>query len=159
VILVNQLILNEKVDIVKEKKSFLNRMIEFMVFAKSKKLPVLPSLFQKCIRVIFSCEVPSTVKIGKGSKFVHSGLGVVLHGDVKIGENCRIYQNVTIGGRHNRGCPVIGNNVFIGAGACILGGVTVGDGAMIGSNAVVISDVPPKTVVGGVPAKTLKTMV
>lgn len=139
-------------------KSLLSYMIDFMMLTKSKKIPLLPSMFQKSIRVLFSCEIPSTVKMGKGTKFVHNGLGVVVHGNAIIGENCRVYQNVTIGGRHDRGCPIIGDDVFIGAGACVLGGITIGDGAMIGSNAVVISDVPPKAVVGGVPAKILKKM-
>jgi serine O-acetyltransferase len=127
-----------------------------MVSAKKRNVPLIPTLIQRFIRVIFSCEIPSTVSIGSGTKFVHNGLGVVVHSNAKIGSNCRIYQNVTIGGRHNRGCPVIGDNVFIGAGACVLGGVTIGDGAMIGANAVVITDVPAKTVVGGVPADVLR---
>jgi serine O-acetyltransferase len=129
-----------------------------MIDTKKRNIPFIPRLIQRCIRVIFSCEIPSTTSIGKGTVFVHNGLGVVVHGHAKIGENCRIYQNVTIGGRHNRGCPIIGDGVFIGAGACVLGGVRIGDGAMIGANAVVISDVPPKTVVGGIPAEVLKVI-
>lgn len=72
-----------------------------------------------------------------------------------IGENTAIYQNVTIGGRGRSGCPVIGKNVFIGAGAVIMGGITIGDNARIGANAVVIHDVPDNSTAVGVPARNI----
>jgi serine O-acetyltransferase len=82
--------------------------------------------------------------------------GIVIHPASQIGVNCTIYQQVTLGGRDdNHGAPVIGANVLIGTGAKILGSVTVGDGARIGANAVVLADVPPRATAVGVPAKII----
>lgn len=134
----------------------LNKLIEIMQFGKKKNIPILPKLIQWFIRVIFACDIPTTVLIGKGTYFSHNGLGVVIHSQAIIGENCKVYQNVTIGGRNGRGSPIIEDNVFIGAGACILGGVTVGQGAVIGANAVIIQDIPPNSVVVGVPGRVIK---
>jgi serine O-acetyltransferase len=75
----------------------------------------------------------------------------------RIGTNCSIIANVTIGMRNENQFPAIGDNVFIGAGARVLGGITIGENAKIGANAVVISDIPPHTSVGGVPAKVIRT--
>ena len=94
--------------------------------------------------------------MGKGIYLGHNGLGCVIHERAVIGENTKIYQNVTIGGRGQSGCPAIGKNVFIGCGACILGGITIGDNANIGSNAVAIIDVPEGCTAVGVPAKIIK---
>lgn len=96
------------------------------------------------LHIIFSCDIPPEVKIGKNCKFAHNALGVVLHPKTVIGDNCSIGQNVTIGGRAGKTTvPVIGNNVLIGANALILGPVTIGDGANIGAGAIVVKDVPP----------------
>lgn len=121
-------------------------------FLYKKKVPLLPALIQRFIRIIYSCELPYYSKIGKGVMFVHNGLGVVIHPEAVIGEECKIYQNVSIAGRNNRGVPKIGKRVFIGAGACILGSVNIGDDAVIGANAVVIKDVPEGATAVGVPA-------
>lgn len=122
-------------------------------FCYRKKIPILPGFFSRLNRVLLSCDLPSETKIGKGTSFVHNGLGCVVNPDSIIGENCRIYQNVSIAGRHERGCPIIEDDVFIGAGACILGGVRIGKGSSIGANAVVITDVPANSIAVGVPAK------
>lgn len=87
---------------------------------------------------------------------MHSGLGVVIGNDVVIGENCRIYQNVTIGARYGRDMPRIGNNVTIGANACVLGSIVVGDDVVIGAGAIVLDSVPKASVVVGVPARVVK---
>lgn len=115
----------------------------------NKKIPLLPAIIQRMIRVVFACELPMTVKIGKGSQIHHNGLGVVIHEKAEFGDNTHIYQNVTIGGRGGRGVPKIGNNVFIGCGACLLGGIVIGDNATIEANACVIDDVLPNSVVVG----------
>jgi serine O-acetyltransferase len=82
--------------------------------------------------------------------------GLVVHAGARIGNGCRIYQNVTIGERAGfNGVPRIGNDVFIGAGAVIIGPVNIGDGAKIGANAVVLTDVPPGFTAVGVPAQIL----
>ena len=75
--------------------------------------------------------------------------GIVIHPDAKIGVNCLIFQQVTVGTRGTEGVPKIGGHVDIGAGAKILGPVTVGDHAKIGANAVVLADVLPHEVAVG----------
>ena len=118
------------------------------------RIPFFPGFIYRVMRVLLSCDIPYTVKIGHGTTFVHNGLGCVVNGDAVIGDNCRILQNVTIGGRgDNSGVPIIGNDVLIGAGACVLGGVKIGDGAKIGANAVVVKDVPSGSTAVGIPAK------
>lgn len=125
-------------------------------WAVKKRIPIIPGFMTRLNRLVCSCDIPSETVIGRSTSFVHNGLGCVVNADAIIGENCRIYQNVSIAGRNGRGAPIIGNNVFIGAGACILGGVKIGDGASIGANAVVISDVPAFSVAVGIPAKIVK---
>lgn len=109
------------------------------------------------IRLVFSCDIPYQVVIGKGTVFPHDGLGIILHNNVIIGENCKILHGVTMGGRGTEGVPRIGNNVTIGAHAIILGGITIGDGAIVGAGTVVLHDVEKNTVVAGNPAKIIKT--
>ena len=114
------------------------------------------------IYLIHNSFVPYKCEIGKGTEFGYKGIGVVIHSDAKIGRDCMIGTNVTIGGgagksnrvipefNERRGTvPVIGDRVYISTGAKILGDIVVGDDVIIGANAVVINDVPSKTVVGG----------
>ena len=82
-------------------------------------------------------------------------MGIVLHKDCVIGNNVEIDQHVTLGGRKDDKVPIIGDNVRIGAGAKILGGVKIGDNAKIGANAVVITDVPNGSTAVGVPARII----
>jgi serine O-acetyltransferase len=97
------------------------------------------------------CYVP------KSTTFKHHGIGVILGHGVKLGKNCVINHNVTIGGK-NGGFPVIGDNVRIYTGACIIGNVKVGNNSIIGANALVIRDVEPGSVMVGVPAKKIKNV-
>ena len=90
----------------------------------------------------------------KKTLFLHP-VGVCIAEEATIGENCSINQNVTIG-RGADGFPTIGNNVQIYTGAVIIGKVKIGDGAIIGANAVVTKNVAPMTVVAGVPAKYIR---
>lgn len=94
-----------------------------------------------------------TPEIG-GGLFIQHGFATMIAAK-SIGENCWINQQVTIG-YTGKGCPVIGNNVMITCGAKVLGDITVGDGAVIGANAVVVKDVEPGAVMGGVPAKVIR---
>jgi serine O-acetyltransferase len=125
-----------------------------------KKIPLIPNIIWKFIRIVFACDVKYTADIGANVGFFHNGLGVVIHKNAKIGDGTVVYQNVTIGGNGKKGVkngvPVIGKNVFIGAGAVILGGVTIGDGARIGANSVVLTNVEANTTVVGIPAKAVK---
>lgn len=81
---------------------------------------------------------------------------IIVNPNARIGKNCIIYPGVTIGGRSYDGYPTIGDNVFIGLGAKVIGKVTVGDNVIIAPNAVVTHDVPDNAIVGGVPAKIIK---
>jgi serine O-acetyltransferase len=127
-------------------------------FLKSKKVPVLPKLIYYFQFFLFNSSVPSTVKIGKTTKFAYGGIGVVIHERSVIGENCVIGQGVTIGGRSKHyEVPVIGNNVYIGAGARILGPVEIGDEVVIGPNSVVIDNIPSNSIAVGMPAKVIKS--
>lgn len=92
--------------------------------------------------------------LGAGLKLPHPN-GIVIHGDAVVGDDCMIMQQVTIGMIREGEVPVIGNNVYIGAGAKIIGRVRIGDGARIGANAVVTRDVPPGDTAVGIPAKIL----
>lgn len=89
-----------------------------------------------------------------GGLFIQHGFATMVAAR-SIGENCWINQQVTVG-HTGRGCPVIGNGVTITCGAKVLGDITVGDGAVIGANAVVVKDVEPDAVMGGVPARKIK---
>lgn len=118
------------------------------------KVPVAPRVIYCAMRVLFAAHVPYTATIGSGTWFGCGALGVVLHPRTVIGKNCIIAQNVTIGGRVNQpDVPVLGNNVFVGAGAKILGPVKIGDNAKIGANAVVVQDVPSNATAVGIPAR------
>lgn len=119
------------------------------------KIPFLPVFFMRIIRILFACDIHFKCKLGDGTILKHNGLGVVIHPKAVIGKNVLIYQNVSIAGRNNRGTPIIGNNVIIGAGACILGGISIGDNCRIGANAVVLSDIPENSTAVGVPAKVV----
>ncbi len=125
-----------------------------------RNIPFLPNLLHKLIRIVFACDVKYTADIGKNVGFFHNGLGVVIHKHAQIGDGTLIYQNVTIGGNgkdeKSNGTPIIGKNVFIGAGAVILGPVSIGDNARIGANSVVLIDVPEGATAVGVPAKVIK---
>jgi len=108
-------------------------------------------------RFLFSTWVPSSAQIGSGFVCGYWGLGVVIHKDAVIGNDCTVAQNVTIG--RNPGdsrVPVLGDRVYVGAGAVIVGEITIGRGAVIGANSVVLTDVPAGAVVAGVPARVIR---
>lgn len=107
---------------------------------------------------LYNSFIPYTCEIGNGTKFGYKGMGVVIHSRAKIGENCIISQQVTIGGRSKIwDVPVIGNDVYIGCGAKILGDVILGDECVIGANAVVIHSAEAGSVLVGVPAHVIRT--
>lgn len=147
-----------KIKEVFQEKNSLMKLIRLMEYFRLKKIGILANFIMRFIRVVYACEIPLGTQIGKNVTFKHNGLGVVVHPKTIIGDGCNIYQNVSLAGRHERGAPIIGQNVFIGAGACILGGVKIGDNAIVGANAVVINDIPNNAVVGGIPAKILKNV-
>jgi serine O-acetyltransferase len=89
--------------------------------------------------------------------FIDHGMGVVIGETAEVGDDVLMYHQVTLGGR-SRGRfkrhPTIGNNVLLGAGAKIIGPITIGDGTKVGSNALVVKSVPPNSIVTGIPANT-----
>lgn len=106
-------------------------------------------LWLRRLKYKYGFDISYRTTIGKGLYIGHFG-GIVIHGDTVIGENCNLSQGMTIGVLNrgkNQGVPVIGNRVFIGPGAVILGGITIGDEVLIGANAVVTFDVPDRSVV------------
>jgi serine O-acetyltransferase len=109
----------------------------------------------KMVEVTTGVCLPASATIGPGFLIGHFGT-IIIHPDTVMGRGCGVSQGVTIGTRGLGGCdvPVFGDNVYIGAGAKVLGGIKVGDNAAIGANAVVVKDVPADNVAVGIPAKT-----
>jgi serine O-acetyltransferase len=103
--------------------------------------------------VVTGADIPINCQIGAGLLIPHPN-GIVIHPDAKLGVNCLIFQQVTIGTRDDRGVPTIDGHVDIGAGAKVLGSVHIGAHARIGANAVVITDVPSGAEAFGIPART-----
>lgn len=104
--------------------------------------------------VVTGAEIPVNCKIGGGLLIPHPN-GIVIHPQAKIGPNCLIFQQVTVGMKGELGLPEIGGHVDIGAGAKILGDVKIGDHASIGANSVVMQDVPAGKSAVGIPARIL----
>lgn len=105
----------------------------------------------------FGISIPYNTQIGAGFYIGHFG-GIVLNEAARIGRNCNISQGVTIGQANRgdrKGTPVIGDNVYIGPGAKIIGAVRIGNHCAIGANAVVTHDVPDQAVAVGIPAKII----
>ncbi len=116
------------------------------------------SLYRK-IRNTYGIDLPYTVKLGRRVIVEHQG-AIVIHGYCTIGDDSIIRQGVTLGNRYldrPLEAPSLGARVNVGAGAKILGGISLGDGANIGANAVVLSDVPAFQTAVGIPAKILKS--
>src|SRR5581483_9691448 len=101
---------------------------------------------------ITGTDIPLLCEIGGGLLIPHPN-GIVIHPDAKIGVNCLIFQQVTIGTRGPTGAPVIDGHVDIGAGAKLLGSIRVGAHARVGANAVVLDNVPEGKIAIGIPAK------
>lgn len=126
----------------------MNRVREL---ARRWHVPMVNRALRLTQMALYSIEIGKDVELGEGIILVHT-MGTVIGGDAKIGDRVWIMSNVTIGTAKDNGFPRIGNDVRIGAGARILGPVTIGDGAVIGANAVVLTDVPAGAVAVGVPA-------
>jgi serine O-acetyltransferase len=121
-------------------------------------VPVLPRAIAYLTRSITGVEIHPSACIGRGM-FIDHGMGVVIGETAEVGENVTLYQGVTLGGtgfasgkRH----PTVQDNVTIGSGAKLLGPITIGHGAKIGANAVVIHDVPPNSTVVGNPGHPVR---
>ena len=115
-------------------------------------------LLSQLVRFFTGIEIHPGATIGR-RLFIDHGLGVVIGETTIIGDDCTIYQGVTLGGTgkdHGKRHPTIGNNVMIGSGAKVLGPFTVGDNSKVAAGAVVLSEVPPNSTCVGVPARIVK---
>ncbi|WP_228430841.1 serine O-acetyltransferase [Baekduia soli] len=104
------------------------------------------------LRWIVGSELPREVVCGPGLLLHHAGRGIVLHPHTVLGEDVNMYHGVTIGQRGPGRPPIIGDRVYLGVGATVIGPITVGDDAKIGAGAVVVTDVPAGATMVGVPA-------
>lgn len=131
----------------------------FIIKNKIMRAPwtIIYMILHKLTEIFCGISIGSSAKIGRRLSIEHHGC-IVIHGDSIIGNDCLIRHGVTLGNTGSDdpfGAPKLGNRVEIGAGAKLLGRISVGHDAIIGANAVVIRDVPDGAVVGGVPARTL----
>lgn len=122
-----------------------------------KNLVLLPRLISQISRFFTGIEIHPGATIGQGL-FIDHGMGVVIGETAEVGDNVTIYQGVTLGGtgkEKGKRHPTIGNNVFIGSGAKILGSIKVGDNVKIGAGSVVTKSVPSDTTVVGIPGQVV----
>lgn len=125
----------------------------FGAWCQEKRIPFFPGFVQRELLQRYGLEMAVGSDI-EGGMYIAHPVGTVITAK-HIGRNCSIISAVTIGMRNEHKFPTIGDGVFMGSGARILGDVVVGDGARIGANAVVIDDVPPGATAVGIPARVL----
>jgi serine O-acetyltransferase len=124
--------------------------------ARRMHIPLVNHALRVVQTSFYGIEIGKDVTLGRGVYFVHP-LGIVIGGDARIGDRVRFYGNNTVGTAKDNGYPVVEDDVWIGAGARILGPIRVGARARVGANAVVLEDVPPDTVVVGIPARPVRS--
>jgi serine O-acetyltransferase len=125
-----------------------------MQWARRWRLLPLELLFNKLNVVCCNCIIGRGAEFGPGLVLIHS-TGVVINGSVRGGARVHVEHQVTIGAERRRS-PVLGDDVFLGAGCKIVGPVTLGDGARVGANAVVVHDLPPHCTAVGIPARVVR---
>jgi serine O-acetyltransferase len=130
-------------------------LYRFMQCSCRWRLTPLAMIFNKVNAVFCNCIIGRGAEFGPGFVLIHS-TGVVINGTVRGGSNVHLEHQVTIGAER-RQSPVLGDDVFVGAGAKILGAVRIGNGVRVGANAVVVHDVPPHCTVVGIPAKVVRS--
>ncbi len=126
----------------------------FGSWCSRRRVRVVPTLMTWILSTFYGMEIAIGPSYGGGLYIPHT-VGMVLNPS-RLGANCSIIATVTIGMRNEYAFPQLGDNVFIGAGARILGDIMIGDGAVIGANAVVIENVPSGATVVGVPARIVR---
>jgi len=126
---------------------------------KGRRVPFLPRAISQLARWLTGIEIHPSAKIGERF-FIDHGMGVVIGETAEVGDNVTLFQGVTLGGtgkERGKRHPTLGSHVVVGAGAKILGGITIGDNVKIGANSVVLKSVPPNSTVIGVPARIIKS--
>ncbi len=120
-------------------------------------VPLLPRFLAHLARFFTGIEIHPAARLGKGF-FIDHGMGVVIGETVEAGDDCTLYQGVTLGGTSLLGGkrhPTLGDRVTVGVGAAVLGAITVGDDAKVGAGSVVVRDVPARSTVVGIPARVV----
>nr|WP_255510595.1 serine O-acetyltransferase [Cyanobium sp. LEGE 06143] len=123
----------------------------------STGLPILPRLLSQLGRLLTGIEIHPGARIGHGV-FIDHGMGVVIGETTEVGNNCLLYQGVTLGGTgkaHGKRHPTLAENVVVGAGAKVLGAITVGANTRIGAGSVLLRDVGPDSTVVGIPGRVV----
>ena len=123
-----------------------------------RKIPFIPRFVSQVTRWLTGIEIHPGAKIGTGF-FIDHGMGVVIGETTEIGDYVTLFQGVTLGGtgkERGKRHPTLGNHVVVGAGAKVLGGITIGDNVKIGANAVVLRSVPSNSTVVGNPGRIVK---
>ncbi len=125
------------------------------------KVPLIPSMIQALMFMLFNCILPASIRIGSGTRIWHHGWCLAIHPNTEIGQGCNIYNQVEITSTcgDTADAPVrfiIGDRVNVCTGAkivCAEGTLTIGEGSVVAANAVIVSDVPPYSFAAGVPAQ------
>ena len=123
-----------------------------------RKVPFFPRFLSQVARWVTGIEIHPGATIGRGF-FIDHGMGVVIGETTEIGNYVTLFQGVTLGGtgkERGKRHPTLGNHVVVGAGAKVLGGITIGDNVKVGANAVVLRSVPPNSTVVGNPGRVVK---
>lgn len=147
-----------------------NRGLQAMLYyrianiCQKRCIPLLPFLLTRRIQTKYGIDIAPSATLGGGIVIFH-GVGLVIGSEVVLDGDTDLYQGVTLGVRgaewvnehHDDGHPVVGRNVVIGAGAKILGYVSIGDNCVIGANAVVTKSIPENSVAVGIPARVIRS--
>ena len=122
-------------------------------------LPLVPRMISQLSRFLTGVEIHPGAKIGRRF-FIDHGSGVVIGETTEIGDDCLVYQGVTLGGTGNekgKRHPTLGDRVVVGTGAKVLGGIRIGDDVKIGAGSVVVHPVPDRSTVVGIPGRVVRT--
>lgn len=130
-------------------------LYRLMQGSREARLVPLELVFNKLNAIVNECVIGRGTEFGPGFVIIHAN-GIVINGEVRGGAKVRLEHQVTIGNAGHGSSPVLGNDIYVGAGAKVIGSIAVGDGAKVGANAVVVHDVAPETTVVGIPAKPVK---
>lgn len=139
----------------KKKHSVVIGWYRFEHFLYVHNMRFLSNCVYHIMQILFGCSIPPSVILEGGVDIPHYH-GIVIHKDTIVHSGTLIYQNVTIGGNGKTWGAEIGQDCFIGSGACILGKIKIGNNVKIGANAVVLRDIPDDCTVVGVPARIIE---